>query len=105
MGHFRGGEPSAHHVRPNLRIRNPSALFRIAVSHEVRPITALTSTWPYTRQSTGNLPKSITLDLGQVQPDVGRLGCVPRYHHEKSSKDGNVTWYRILTGADGNNFT
>ena len=42
-------------------------------------------------QPTGALPQAITLDLGRVQPDVGWLGCVPRYHHEASSKDGNVT--------------
>ena len=38
-------------------------------------------------------------------PDVGWLGVVPHYHHETSSKDGNVTSYRILTGTDGSNFT
>jgi alpha-L-fucosidase len=32
------------------------------------------------------------------------LGCVPRYHHEASSKDGNVTSYRVLTSVDGRNF-
>ena len=51
------------------------------------------------------LPQSITLDLGRVQPDVGWLGCVPRYHREKSGKDGNVTSYRVLTSTDGNNFS
>ena len=56
-------------------------------------------------QPTGALPQSITLDLGRVQPDVGWLGCVPRYHHEKSSKDGNVTDYRILTSTDGPDFS
>ena len=54
---------------------------------------------------TGALPQSITLDLGRVQPDVGWLGCVPYYHLEQSSKDGNVTSYRILTRTDGNNFS
>lgn len=52
----------------------------------------------------GSLPQSITLDLGRVQPDVGWLGCVPRYHKEQSSKDGNVTSYRIFTSTDGNTF-
>ena len=56
-------------------------------------------------QPTGALPQAITLDLGRVQPDVGWLGCVPRYHHEASSRDGNVTGYRILTSADGQAFT
>jgi alpha-L-fucosidase len=55
-------------------------------------------------EPTGALPQSITLDLGRVQPDVGWLGCVPRYHYEKSSKEGNVTSYRILTSSDGSNF-
>jgi alpha-L-fucosidase len=53
----------------------------------------------------GALPQAITLDLGRVQSDVGWLGCVPRYHHEASSKDGNVTSYRILTSADGDAFS
>src|SRR5581483_8321959 len=52
-------------------------------------------------QPTGALPQSITLDLGQVRPDVGWLGCLPRYRHEASSRDGNVTAYRILTSTDG----
>jgi len=56
-------------------------------------------------QPTGALTQAITLDLGRVQPDVGWLGCLPRYHHEASSKDGNVTGYRILTSADGQTFT
>jgi alpha-L-fucosidase len=56
-------------------------------------------------QPTGALPQSITLDLGQVQPDVGWLGCVPRYHIEKSSKDGNVTSYRVFTSTDDSNFS
>jgi len=55
-------------------------------------------------QPTGALPQSITLDLGQVQPDLGWLGCLPRYHHEKSSQEGNITTYRILISSDGNNF-
>ena len=54
---------------------------------------------------TGALPQSITLDLGRVQPDVGWLGSVPHYRKEKSSKDGNVTSYRILTSTDGSTFT
>ena len=56
-------------------------------------------------QPTGALPQSITLDLGQVQPDVGWLGYVPRYSPRGSSKDGNVTHYRILTSTDGTTFT
>ena len=51
------------------------------------------------------LPQSITLDLGQVRPDVGWLGCLPRYRNENSSQDGNVTSYRVLTSTDGGKFT
>jgi alpha-L-fucosidase len=50
------------------------------------------------------LPQSIILDLGQVRPDVGFLGCLPRYHNERSSPDGNVTTYRILLSSDGRTF-
>lgn len=56
-------------------------------------------------QPTGALPQAITLDLGQVRPDVGWLGCVPYYRKERSGKEGNVTSYRILTSTDGSNFT
>jgi alpha-L-fucosidase len=55
-------------------------------------------------QPTAALPQSITLDLGQIRPDVGWLGCLPRYHDENSSKDGNVTSYRVLTSNDGSRF-
>ncbi len=54
---------------------------------------------------TGALPQSLTLDLGRVQPDVGFVGSVPYYRKEKSSKDGNVTSYRISTSIDGTTFT
>ena len=50
------------------------------------------------------LPQSLTLDLGQVRPDVGWLGCLPRYRHERSSQAGNVTAYRIATSTDGATF-
>ncbi len=56
-------------------------------------------------QPTAALPQAMTLDLGQVRPDVGWLGCVPRYHNERSSQEGNVTSYRVLTSADGRQFT
>jgi alpha-L-fucosidase len=55
-------------------------------------------------QPTGPLPQAITLDLGGLKSDVGWLGCVPRYHDERASTDGNVTWYRILTSLDGADF-
>jgi alpha-L-fucosidase len=56
-------------------------------------------------EPTGAMPQAITLDLGRVRPDVGWLGCVPRHHLEKSSRDGNVTSYRVLTSRDGARFT
>jgi alpha-L-fucosidase len=58
-------------------------------------------------QPEGVLPQSITLDLGQVQPlpEVGWLGCLPRYHNETSSNEGNVTSYRVLTSSDGRDFS
>jgi alpha-L-fucosidase len=54
----------------------------------------------------GPLPQSITMDLGPADPvpELGWLGCVPHYHLEKSSREGNVTSYRILTSGDGRNF-
>jgi alpha-L-fucosidase len=55
-------------------------------------------------QPTGALPQSLTLDLGRVRPDLGWLAVLPRYHDERSSTDGNVTWYRILTSSDGDDF-
>jgi len=56
-------------------------------------------------EPTGALPQTITLDLGQVRPDVGWLGCLPRYHNENSQREGNVTAYRISTSPDGKHFT
>jgi alpha-L-fucosidase len=56
-------------------------------------------------QPQGALPQSITLDLGRVRPDVGWLGCLPRYHNEQSSRDGNVTAYRVSISSDGSGFT
>ena len=40
-----------------------------------------------------------------MQPDVGYVGSVPYYRKEKSSKDGNVTGYRISTSTDGSTLT
>jgi len=52
-------------------------------------------------QPTGPLPQSITLDLGQVRPDVAWLGVVPFAQGDLSTKDGNITSYAIHTGTDG----
>ena len=42
---------------------------------------------------------------GACSRTFGWLGCLPRYHHEASSEDGNVTEYRILTSTDGRTFS
>jgi alpha-L-fucosidase len=54
---------------------------------------------------TGALPQSITLDLGQVRPDVGWLGAVPRYANQVGLTEGNITAYGILVSTDGTTFT
>ena len=57
-------------------------------------------------QSAGNLPQSITLDLGVEHPDVGILNYVPAYSgRESPSIDGVITSYAILTSGNDNNFT
>jgi alpha-L-fucosidase len=55
-------------------------------------------------QPEDTLPQSITLDLARVRYDVGWLGCLPRYHNERSSTEGNVTSYRVETSTDGRGF-
>jgi hypothetical protein len=39
------------------------------------------------------------------RPDLGWLGCLPRYHNEQSSRDGNVTAFRVSTSSDGASFS
>jgi alpha-L-fucosidase len=57
-------------------------------------------------QSSGNLPQSITLDLGVERTDVGILTYVPLYTgRESPSIDGAITSYAILTSRNDNNFT
>ena len=51
------------------------------------------------------LPQSITLDLGRVRSDVGWLGCLPHYHNERASTDGNVTAYRVKASGDGRSYS
>jgi alpha-L-fucosidase len=63
--------------------------------------TSFHSMW----QPTGTLPQSVTLDLGQVRPDVGWLGCAPFAQYDYSTTAGNVTSYGILTSTDGTKFT
>jgi alpha-L-fucosidase len=56
-------------------------------------------------QSTGALPQSITLDLGQSRPDVGYLGYVPRYANNVGSTTGNIEAFAVLVSTDGTTFS
>jgi alpha-L-fucosidase len=60
----------------------------------------------YTVWSTAEaLPQSVTLDLGQEQPDVGFLGYVPRYVPQQGpSQNGAITSYAIYTSTDNVDF-
>jgi alpha-L-fucosidase len=57
-------------------------------------------------ESDPGLPQSITLDLGQVEPDIGILLYVPKYEVVATPvSDGSISSYSILTSVDGANFT
>jgi alpha-L-fucosidase len=57
-------------------------------------------------QSAGALPQSVTVDLGQVRPDVGIVNYVPRYVAQMgASADGAITSYGISVSSDGTTFT
>jgi alpha-L-fucosidase len=59
-------------------------------------------------QTTGALPQSVTLDLGQARPDVGLLSYLPPYSTTKGRPGltaGAITSYRILVSTDGATFT
>jgi alpha-L-fucosidase len=57
-------------------------------------------------ESSGTLPQSITVDLGEVKPDVSVLDYVPRYVAQSGpSADGAITSYAIETSTDGTTFT
>jgi alpha-L-fucosidase len=66
--------------------------------------TTLHTAW----QTAGTLPQSITLDLGQVRPDVGLLAYVPQYTTtggaEVGISAGAITSFRILVSTDGTTF-
>jgi alpha-L-fucosidase len=71
-----------------------------------RAIDGINDTTVHTMwQPTGSLPQSITVDLGQLRPDVGWLGCTPYAEGDTSATTGNVTAYGILTSTDGSTFT
>jgi alpha-L-fucosidase len=56
-------------------------------------------------QTTGALPQSITLDLGQPRPDLGFLGYLPAYANNRGTTLGNITSYAVLVSSDGSQFT
>ncbi|MEO8212536.1 MAG: alpha-L-fucosidase [Myxococcales bacterium] len=59
-------------------------------------------------QTTGPLPQSITLDLGQVRADVSMLDYVPRYVNTgggTGSTDGAITSYTISVSSNGTTYS
>ena len=57
-------------------------------------------------ESAGALPQSVTVDLGQVRPDVSVLNYVPRYVAQVGpSTDGAITSYAVHVSTDGATFT
>jgi alpha-L-fucosidase len=57
-------------------------------------------------ESAGALPQSITIDIGQVQPDVSVLNYVPRYVAQTGpNTDGAITSYNVSVSTDGAAFT
>ncbi len=59
-------------------------------------------------QTTAALPQSVTLDLGQIYPDIGMLTYVPPYSAASGGagvSTGAVTSYGILVSHDGATFT
>ena len=58
-------------------------------------------------QSSAGLPQSITLDLGEVKPDVGFLGYLPPYQNATHGPvmTGTITSYAISVSTDGASFT
>jgi alpha-L-fucosidase len=57
-------------------------------------------------ESAGALPQSLTVDLGQVRPDVSVLDYVPRYVAQMGEKaDGAITMYSVATSSDGTTFS
>jgi alpha-L-fucosidase len=57
-------------------------------------------------QTSGALPQSITIDLGQIRPDVAILTYVPRYGTNGSPSTADaITSYAISTSTDNSTFT
>jgi alpha-L-fucosidase len=59
----------------------------------------------HTLWSAKNLPQSVTMDLGQLRPDVGMLQVLENYARTGPTTSGNITSFRILVSADGSAFT
>jgi alpha-L-fucosidase len=57
-------------------------------------------------ESSAGLPADITLDLGEVESDIGILLYVPKYVVTATPvTDGAITSYSVLTSVDGEVFT
>jgi alpha-L-fucosidase len=57
-------------------------------------------------QSVGALPQSVTVDLGQLRPDVSVLYYVPLYVAQMgASPNGAITSYAVYTSTDNTTFT
>jgi alpha-L-fucosidase len=58
-------------------------------------------------QTSGTLPQSVTIDLGQARPDVGLLTYLPQYSLSAGGAGvaaGGITDYSILVSTDGTSF-
>ena len=56
-------------------------------------------------KSSRHFPESVTVDLGQVQPDVGMLQVLPPYARTGPTNKANITSYGVLVSTDGSSFT
>jgi alpha-L-fucosidase len=80
-----------------------------ASSNSNTAVNAIDATNDYTRGhaqslwiSSGNLPQSITLDLGVVRDSIDMLMYQPRRF---GNTEGNITSYNIYVSSNGTNFT
>lgn len=57
-------------------------------------------------QTTGSLPQSITIDLGEIYEDVSTLQYVPKYvPYISPLKEGSIKSFSISASTDNNDFT
>jgi alpha-L-fucosidase len=68
-------------------------------------IDAVNDVTSHTLWSAKSLPKSVTMDLGQVRPDVGMLTVLPPYARTGPTTSGNITSWGILVSTDGTTFS